>query len=185
MENVNEYGLPPSEQHRRMPTNAELGFPEYKVRKVPKKKKVVYVKPQSLKQLCVDYKIWHYSRYKHMEASDGVDFKYSDSNANELTKSIVAFLTMRGHFAARINTQGTYSVALKRFIYSGSTKGMADVNAVVHGRSISIEVKFSKDSQRKEQKVFRIRLLRPVGFTFLQRPMMGFWSKLKNTYNYF
>ena len=179
MENVNEYGLPPSEQHRRMPTNAELGFPEYKVRKVPKKKKVVYVKPQSLKQLCVDYKIWHYSRYKHMEASDGVDFKYSDSNANELTKSIVAFLTMRGHFAARINTQGTYSVALKRFIYSGSTKGMADVNAVVHGRSISIEVKFSKDSQRKEQKSVQNKITEAGGVYFLAKTYDGFLEQIE------
>jgi hypothetical protein len=56
--------------------------------------------------------------------------KYSDKNANELTKSIIDFLKLKGCYAVRINTQGQYQPKLKRFTKSTTQRGTADVHAV-------------------------------------------------------
>ncbi len=58
---------------------------------------------------------------------------------------------MNGCFGARINTQGNYNAKIGKFVRSGSTKGLADINAVVKGKSISIEVKIGKDKIRESQ----------------------------------
>jgi len=153
-------------------TNAEIGIPEFTVYKIPKKKPR-YIKCDALKQLDKDYQLWWYST-KHIEIKLQIKSKFMDNGANALTKSIVAWLTMHGHFAARVNTQGTYSVAQGRYIKSGSTNGMADINAVVNGRSVSIEVKFGKDKQSDVQKAVQAQITAAGGVYFLARTFDGF-----------
>lgn len=147
------HDLPPSNPfHTR--SNAEYGFPEYKVRK--KKKKSTYVKPESIKQLEIDYKAWHYSKSKYISVEDGVDFKFSDKGTNELTKAIMAWFKCHGGFPQRVNSGATYDPRLGIFRKgSGSTVGAADVMATFGGKAIHVEVKYGRDSQRKEQKDFQ------------------------------
>ena len=130
-------------------TNAELGIPEYKVRKVSKKKP--YSKPDSIKEFEQTYQAWHYCG-KNIPTHLQSDFKFYDKTANGLTKLIMAWLKVNGHFAARINSGAVFDRRLGVYrANSGATVGMADINAVVKGKSISIEVKIGRDKIRDSQ----------------------------------
>ena len=92
--------------------------------------------------------------------------RFNDKTANQLTKSIITWLRLNGHFAERINTMGvpidkrkmiTDCIGRKRQIgsltwrRSTSTRGSADIHSLVNGRAIYIEVKANGDRMRPEQ----------------------------------
>lgn len=162
-------------------TNAELGIPEYSVRK-KRKPKPRYVKPDSIKKLEQDYKAWHYSQ-RNIPDKLHMDFKFVDNTANGLTKAIMTYLKINGHFAARINSGATYDPRLG--IYrkgSGATTGMADINAVVNGKSISIEVKIGKDKMRESQKIVKEQIEKSGGIYIFVRSFDDFISQF-NTFS--
>ena len=114
-----------------------------------KSKKAAYKKPDSVKELeRIHFEV---KQAKHPGTPYLVRTKFRDDSANGLTKCITAWLSLHGHFAGRVNTQGTYSQKLGKYIKSGSRKGMADVTAVVNGRHVSIEVKIGRDKIRPDQ----------------------------------
>ena len=121
---------------------------QYKLR-AKRKPKAAYRKPESVKLL--EQLHFERKRLKHPDNPYPVKAKFRDDSANGLTKCITAWMELNGYFAARINTTGTYSQKLGKYIHSGSRKGMADVTAVVNGRHVSIEVKYGKDRLRPEQ----------------------------------
>lgn len=122
-------------------------LPRPKPRKTPKAR---YIKPKSVKQLEEDHMRW---KCRNKKYPDMPEFKnmFRDDTANGLTDCIKCWLTINGYFAARVNTQGTYSKKLGRYIKSGATKGMADITSVINGRHVSIEVKIGKDKPRELQ----------------------------------
>ena len=123
---------------------------EYLSKPKPKKtSKAPYRKPESVKDL--ERLHFEWKQKKHPDLPFQVQTKFRDDSANELTKCVTAWLTIRGYFAGRVNTTGTYSQKLGKYIHSGSKRGMADVTAVVNGRHVSIEVKYGKDRIRLEQ----------------------------------
>lgn len=69
-----------------MLTNAELGIPEYKVRKQRKQKP--YQKPDSIKEFEWEYDIWYYLDRKIPEGLQ-IKHKFDDKTANSLTKLII------------------------------------------------------------------------------------------------
>lgn len=175
------YGLPASESTApRIRTNAEMGFPEYTIHK--KRKKSTYVKPQSIKQLEIDYKEWHYSKSKYIDVSDGVDFKFSDKNTNELTKSIMGWFKCNGGYATRRNTQGTYSVSLGRYIYSGATKGAEDVDGTLNSINVKIEIKYGKDRQRPAQIEYQKMIEGAGGKYIIVKNYDGFLKQIRAIY---
>lgn len=176
--NLPNHPLPAGESTvPRIRTNAECGFPEYAVRKKPKPKKR-YIKPESLIKFNEQYQRWYYST-RHIQVNHQMKSAFSDDSANNLTKAIVAYITMIGGFAARINSTGTYSVAQKRFIRSGSTKGMADVNAVIRGLSVQFEVKFGKDKIRASQSLVKEATERAGGAYYLTHTFDEFLSQIE------
>ena len=118
----------------------------YTKKKTPKAR---YVKPQSVKEL----ERLHFEakklRYPNNPAVIKTSFR--DDTANGLTKTIIAWLKLNGHFGARMNTTGTYSAKLGKYIHSGARKGMADIQAIINGKHVSIEVKTGKDRIRPDQ----------------------------------
>jgi hypothetical protein len=161
-------------------TNADIGLPEFTVRKPAKKKKVkVYKKSESLVRLGFEYKQWYYSN-KAIPSRTQMDFKFADNGANALTKSIMAYLTMKGYFAARINSGATYDVRLGIFRKgSGATAGMADINAIINGRSVSIEVKYGRDKIRPSQLKVKAEIEAAGGIYFIARTFDGLLESIK------
>ena len=172
------YGLPPSESSiPRIRTNAEMGFPEYKIPK--KRKKSTYVKPQSIKQLEIDYKKWHYAKSKYMSIEQGVDFKFSDKNTNELTKSVMGWFKCHGGFSQRVNSGATFDPRLGIFRKgSGSTTGAADTMNTLMGLAIHVEIKFGRDRQRPEQIEFQKGVEAAGGIYFIAKTYDNFLEQI-------
>jgi hypothetical protein len=84
---------------------------------------------------------------------------FSEKGANELTKSIEAYIRYHGNYADRINNTGIYDTKLKRFRTSNTRKGIADIMAtkrIEHqGKffaiTVAIEIKYGNDKLSEYQ----------------------------------
>ena len=174
---INESGLPPSETFKpRTISNFDLGIPEYAVRKKPKKKTVIYKKPESVIRFEIQHQAWMYRNSKSSPQT-WVYNKFVDNTANGLTKLICEWFKVNGGFASRRNTTGTYSKQLGRFIKSGATAGAEDVDGTINGKNIKIEVKM-KDKQRDTQKVYQKMIEESGGVYIIVRSFDGFLSEI-------
>ena len=82
---------------------------------------------------------------KHPTVPYLVRSKYSDKDANGLTRCVVDYLKLSGHFATRLASTGTYRADLQKFVPSQQRAGMPDVLAIIEGRALFIEIKTGKD----------------------------------------
>ena len=162
-------------------TNIECGFPEYKVRKKPKPKKR-YVKTASLIKFNADYQVWYYST-RTIQDKHQLQSTFSDDSANALTKAIVAWYAMNNGYATRRNTQGTYSVALGKYIRSGATNGAEDCDGTLNGINVKWEVKFSRDKQRPAQIAYQAQIERAGGIYKTTKTFDDFLEQAKVIYN--
>ena len=152
------------------------------------------MKNEAVKQLEWDFTRWHYSHHPLIPEGSRVLRKFDDRTANGLTKCIIAFLTMHGHQAERVNTMGrpidnqrTYTDILGRtrqigsltWIKSTSTTGSADISATINGRSVKIEVKIGRDRQSQAQKCYQRALEAAGGLYFVAKDFESFveWYK--------
>lgn len=95
------------------------------------------------------------------EAAFGNLPKKKQSPANALTDAVMTYMRSLGCAVARINTTGIYDEKLGKYRYSGSTKGVEDVNCVYPvrigdikiGTTIAVEVKIGKDRMSEDQKL--------------------------------
>lgn len=108
-----------------------------------------------------------------------VRVRFTDLTANGLTKAVIAFLTLHGHQAERISTQGTYiqgkevSVGfygIKRtkgkYIPTQGVRGSADISSTIKGLSVKWEVKM-KDRQSEAQKAYQESIEKAGGKYFI------------------
>jgi hypothetical protein len=114
--------------------------------------------------------------------------KWSDSNTNELTKSIIKFIKYNGYQSERINTMGVYRapknvtdvVGRSRTLGKGKwtkgtgTRGSSDISATIKGRSVKIEVKFGKDRQSEYQKAYQRTIEKAGGVYIIAKNMTDF-----------
>lgn len=111
-----------------------------------------YVKPGCLRVFENEYNAAYYTgRMANIPIECRALYKFSDKSANELTRAIVAWLNSHGAFGARVNTTGTFDKRTGRYRCSGSTKGMADVTAIIGGKHVSLEIKHGHDKPRAAQ----------------------------------
>ncbi len=90
-------------------------------------------------------------RYPLVPAHYVPNTKFSDKTANALTKAILSWMELHGHYASRIQSQGQYNPTLKRWTRSTVRRGIGDITGIVNGRTVMIEVKM-KDRQSEWQK---------------------------------
>ena len=114
-----------------------------------KKVKPGYKKPESIREL--ERLHFEAKQLRHPDTPYLVRTKFRDDSANELTRAVVAHIQLHGGFAARINSTGINDAKLGRYRRSGARKGVSDIQAVIGGRSISIEVKIGRDRMRPDQ----------------------------------
>lgn len=98
------------------------------------------------------YRDGHYSPPKYPKVE----------RANGLTQWVINYLTWSGLYGNRINTQGQFvterykgRVVSSGFRPSQTRRGTADVDAIINGRPVKIEIKVGRDrpgeAQLKEQ----------------------------------
>jgi len=64
------------------------------------------------------------------------------------------------------------------YIRSGSTKGAADISAIVNGKAIEIEIKFGKDKLRPAQIEYQKSVEAAGGVYFVAKSFDGFLSEI-------
>lgn len=102
--------------------------------------------------------------------------KFSDKTANDLTRAVVRWFGLHGHFATRLQSTGTYRDDLSRYVPSQQRKGLPDVFAVVDGRAVFVEIKVGKDRLSDDQKE-AIALLRAAGAAvYVAATFQGFYE---------
>ena len=117
--------------------------------------------------------------------------KYSDKTANGLTKCIIDFLNLSGHFAERINTMGrmidgrkqvtdvigrTKTIGSAKYIPTTGTKGSSDISVTIKGRSVKIEVKINKDRQSQDQILYQHRTEQAGGTYLIAKDFESFYD---------
>lgn len=120
--------------------------------------------------------------------------KFSDSSANELTKTICKFITYIGGQAERISNQGQYRdgkktvtdvIGRKRTIGTGKwtkgqgTNGTADISAVYRGKSFKIEVKFGADRMSDAQHKYKEIIEKAGGIYIIARDFDTFIDEFR------
>jgi hypothetical protein len=118
--------------------------------------------------------------------------KYTDKTANGLTKCVIDWCILNGHFAERTSNEGrvidgrktyTDAVGFKRTIgtvkriNSSGTIGTSDVKAVINGRMVAIEIKIGKDRQSEAQKQYQAKIEKAGGIYWIVKSFDEFYSK--------
>lgn len=104
--------------------------------------------------------------------------KYSDKDANGLTACVVDFINFSGGWATRVNSQGQWVEAMKKWIPSNTEKGTPDVIACIDSHFYGIEIKM-KDKQSDDQKKVEAKIAAAKGHYMIVRSFEEFYTKLK------
>lgn len=126
---------------------------------------------------------------------------WNDKATNGLTKAIIDWLTYSGHYANRINTQGQarvkkiprHSLITGKIEYtdkvhyskSMTAKGTPDIDSIINGLSVKIEVKAGKDRIRDNQVTQGNRITAAGGIYFVARDMDQFVNWYRKTFHFF
>lgn len=117
--------------------------------------------------------------------------KYEDNTANGLTRCILDFLILSGHFCERTGNEGrvidqrkTYTDVIGRQktigtvkrIKSSGTKGTSDLKAIINGRMIAIEVKIGSDRQSEHQKEYQRKVEASGGIYWIAKSFDQFYK---------
>jgi len=103
---------------------------------------------------------------------------FTDRGANELTKSIIAYLQLKGHAAFRVNSTGIYDKRINAYRPSGARRGLSDINAVINGKSVSIEIKTGRDKMSPYQMKFRTEVEAAGGIYIVVRNFDDFLKQI-------
>jgi len=109
--------------------------------------------------------------------------KYTDKDANGLTRCILDYLTYSGAYAVRINTQGQYRESLGKWTQGQTRKGTADVHACFNGCHLSIEVKAGKDKMSGHQRRTQQMVEQAGGRYFVARNFTEFFNWFQSIKN--
>jgi hypothetical protein len=108
--------------------------------------------------------------------------KYSDKTANDLTACIIDFLKYNGHYANRINTTGMLRKikGQMKWTKSSTRKGTADIDAIINGKSVKIEIKIGRDKMSDAQKAEQKQVESAGGVYIIVKSMQAFYDCYKS-----
>jgi len=98
--------------------------------------------------------------------------------ANELAFQIIQHVKSVGGQCYRINSQGQFDPRTKTWRKSGMKKGLSDLQAIVLGRFIAIEVKIGRDRQSEEQKKREAEIKQAGAFYIIAKDIEQFKKDL-------
>lgn len=111
---------------------------------------------------------------KHPNVPHRVKSKYSDKSANDLTRCIVDYCNLTGHFATRLSSTGTYRADVGKYIPSQQRLGLPDVFSVIGGRAVFIKVKIGADRLSDVQKATIADLQKAGALVYVAKDFAGF-----------
>lgn len=107
-----------------------------------------------------------------------VKANYRDDSANACTTCIVDYVNFlgTGYFATRRDSKGTFRADIGRFVPSQQRAGMPDIEILVYGRSVQIEVKYGNDRLSAVQRETHEVLINAGAFVFTARTFQAFYE---------
>ena len=143
----------------------------------------------AIKELQLKVHAWECSLHPNIPAAYIPLNTYTDKTANGLTRCIVDFIRVNGGQAERINTTG---MPIIRQLPSGrtettwrkgnTTKGSADISAIICGKSVKIEVKIGHDSHSEAQKRYEKAVTSAGGYYFIAKNFDDFVEWYNNNF---
>ena len=143
----------------------------------------------AIKELQKAVHAWECSLHPTVPAAYIPINNYTDKTANGLTKCIVDFIRANGGQAERINTTG---MPMVRKLPSGrtdvtwrkgnTTKGSADISAIIDGKSVKIEIKIGHDRQSEAQKRYQKTVEEAGGLYFIAKSFDEFLIFYNNNF---
>ena len=100
--------------------------------------------------------------------------KYCEDSANNLTKCVIDFLRLKGHYATRIQSQGQKRGNV--MTYGTTQRGTADLHICINSIHISCEIKYGKDRQSDAQKQVQKEVELSGGIYLLIRDFEQFYK---------
>lgn len=92
------------------------------------------------------------------------------SEANDLTKSAIYLLTLKGFNVWRQNNNAVFDPKTGRFRSNSAKKGVPDIiGASPHGKFVGIEIKAGKDTVSDDQEQFMLDMDRVGAYTCVAR----------------
>jgi hypothetical protein len=149
-----------------------------------------------LKQLKRDYIKSSSPGFYELSGGDKMQVKsYQDQTANGLTNCIMDFLKFNGHYANRINSQGQARkekielafgnyIEKVRFTHGTTSKGTADIMAIINGKHVAIEVKIGRDKMSQAQEKEQQRILSSGGLYFVAKDFTLFFEWFTKTFEH-
>lgn len=144
---------------------------------------------ESIKKLQLSVHAWECSLHPNIPSAYIPMNAYTDKTANGLTRCIVDFIRANGGQAERINTTG---IPIIRQLPSGrtettwrkgnTTKGSADISAIIGGRSVKIEVKIGHDRQSDAQRRYQQAVTSAGGYYFIAKNFDDFVEWYNNNF---
>jgi hypothetical protein len=101
--------------------------------------------------------------------------RFEDRTANGLTAAVLRFLTLKGHYCTRIQSQGQYRPQLGIWTKGTTKRGIGDLMAIIDGRTIMIEIKVKRDRQSQYQKQTQIEVEQSGGTYLIVRDFDSFY----------
>jgi hypothetical protein len=121
--------------------------------------------------------------------------RFEDRTANGLTRCILRYLELKGHWATRINTTGRllqgkqYTDVLghrkqhnSTWIPGATKRGTADIHSVIHGRHVSFEIKVGRDRMSEHQQRTK-ESIEASGGTYIEVRTFDEFYKWYNNFN--
>lgn len=143
----------------------------------------------AIKELQLKVHEWECSLHPSVPAAYIPLNTYTDKTANGLTRCIVDFIRANGGQAERINTTG---MPIIRQLPSGrtettwrkgnTTKGSADISAIIDGKSVKIEVKIGHDRQSEAQKRYEQSVTSAGGYYYIAKNFDDFVEWYNNNF---
>lgn len=130
---------------------------------------------ESLKKMREKYMTENYQACKDF----GVPIKkYSDKTANGLTACVMDFLKYHGYYANRINTTGIMRKinGQMKWTKSSTRKGTADIDAIINGKPVKIEIKIGRDTMSNEQRKEQAAITAAGGIYIVIGSMQTFYD---------
>lgn len=140
------------------------------------------------KQLLQARHEWYQSQYEAArDFGTPLPKPYTDQNTNGLTRCVMDWLKFNGHYCNRLNSQGQARLETIQLANGGSYKkaswtrstsnlGTADVQAIINGKPVAIEIKChaTHDRMRPEQLKEKQRIEAAGGVYIVVRDMKSF-----------
>jgi hypothetical protein len=128
----------------------------------------------AIRKLVILHEEMKRAKYKNVPEHAIPKSKFDVESTNGLTKAIITWLELHGHYCTRLQSQGQYNPTLGRWTKGTTKKGVGDIMAIIQAKHLMIEVKYGKDKLSEHQIKTKREVQKSGGFYFVAKDFESF-----------